>query len=366
MARDIKISRKDKSLDSHQFLLLIDSFIHDSYTGKRLKPNGNKISEGTVKNYEYLRKNINEFNEKSTFELKIYIVNNLTQREKESASAYYKKFYKAFTTFLYTKKYYDNYVGLIIKCLRSFFNYLEKDKNLSIGVFHKSFFVPVEEIPIIALTHEQLNFFIYDQAFNEIVKENELDKIKDIFVFGCTVALRVSDLLSLSKMNLSVINDNYYIKVKSKKTNTHTSIKLPDYAVEILLKYKKNSKTLLPSISSAWFNTQLKELSKLIPDNFELVKTRERKGKQIVVYKDPVKKTHFKLADHISTHTMRRTAITNMLCLGMPEHLVRKISGHAANSHEFFRYVQLSQSFIDNETDQFFERVKNLSPVDSN
>jgi intergrase/recombinase len=63
---------------------------------------------------------------------------------------------------------------------------------------------------------------------------------------------------------------------------------------------------------------------------------------------------------------MRRTAITNMLCLGMPEHLVRKISGHAANSKEFYRYVQLSQSFIDNETDQFFERVKNLSSVDSN
>lgn len=345
----------------------MDNFIHDSYTGKRLKPNGTKISEGTVKNYEYLRKNLTDFNEKSTFELKIYVVNNLTQREKESASAYYKKFYKAFTSYLYNdKKYFDNYVGLIIKCLRSFFNYLEKDRNLSVGIFHKSFFVPVEEIPIIALTHEQLNYFIYDEEFNELVKLNQLEKIKDIFVFGCTVALRVSDLLALSKMNLSIINDNYYIKVKSQKTNTHTSIKLPDYAVDIILKYKKSNKTLLPSISSAWFNTQLKELSNLIPDNFELVKTRERKGKQVIVYKDSSKKSHFKLSDHISTHTMRRTAITNMLCLGMPEHLVRKISGHAANSKEFFRYVQLSQSFIDNETDQFFERVKNLSAVDSN
>ena len=54
---------------------------------------------------------------------------------------------------------------------------------------------------------------------------------------------------------------------------------------------------------------------------------------------------------------MRRTAITTMLCLGMPEHLVRKISGHAANSKEFFRYVLLSQSFIDQETDLMFEKL---------
>lgn len=80
----------------------------------------------------------------------------------------------------------------------------------------------------------------------------------------------------------------------------------------------------------------------------------------MIVYKDPKKKIHYRLSDHISTHTMRKTAITNMLCLGMPEHLVRKISGHAVNSREFFRYVQLSQSFIDDETDRFFEKVKYL------
>ena len=97
-------------------------------------------------------------------------------------------------------------------------------------------------------------------------------------------------------------------------------------------------------------------MAAFIPDNFELVKTRERRGKQVVVYKDKEKKIHFQLSDHITTHTMRRTAITNMLTLGMPEHLVRKISGHAPNSKEFFRYVELSQSFIDDETDKIFNR----------
>jgi hypothetical protein len=43
----------------------------------------------------------------------------------------------------------------------------------------------------------------------------------------------------------------------------------------------------------------------------------------------------------------------------MPEHVVRKISGHAPNSKEFFRYVKLAQSFLDDETDRIFDRLIN-------
>jgi integrase len=361
MAKQIKITRKDKTFQAEQIFELLDEYIQDSYNGRRLKGNGTRITSGTVQNYTYLRKCLHEFNDSNTFELKIYIVSNLTQKERERASTYYKKFYASFTQFMYLKKkYYDNYVGLIIKCLRSFFNYLEKERNVSVGSYHKSFFVPVEEIPIVALTSQQLNYIIYNTDFNEKVKFHDLEKIRDIFVFGCTVALRVSDLLSLSKKNLIIQQEKYYLHVKSKKTNTHTSIKLPDYAIEILKRYKHQKTLLLPSISIAWFNTQLKHLSKLIPNDFELIKTRERNGKQIIVYKNALKKEHFQLSDHISTHTMRRTAITTMLCLGLPEHLVRQISGHAANSKEFFRYVKLSQSYIDNETDLFFEKMKDV------
>ena len=98
-------------------------------------------------------------------------------------------------------------------------------------------------------------------------------------------------------------------------------------------------------------------MAKYFPDNYEYVKVRERRGKQVVVYKDPIKKLHFKLSDHISSHTMRRTAISVMLNLGMPEHIVRKISGHAPNSREFYRYVQLAQSTIDFESDRIFNKI---------
>jgi len=360
MAVKLRISKKDKFLDQSTFLALINDFINDSYAGRRTKKNGTRISNGTIQNYEYLKKCMQEFALQSSFELKLFVLNNLTQNEKERANRYYKKFYTAFTNFMYHQKgYYDNYVGLIIKCLRSFFNYLEEERNISIGTFHRSFYVPVEEIPIIALSQEQLSYIIHNPEFVQQIQEHQLEKVKDIFVFGCTVALRVSDLLNLSRKNLTVQNGNTYIRVKSQKTGTSTSIKLPPYCVAILNKYKSRSSRLLPAISMAWFNTKLKEMALLLPDNFEMPKTRERKGKQVIVYKDPKKRIHYKLSDHISTHTMRRTGITTMLCLGMPEHLVRKISGHAANSKEFFRYVLLSQSFIDDETDRVFEQLTN-------
>ena len=46
---------------------------------------------------------------------------------------------------------------------------------------------------------------------------------------------------------------------------------------------------------------------------------------------------------------MRRTAITTYLALGMPEQLVRRISGHSQGSKEFFRYVRYSDEILDQE-----------------
>lgn len=359
MARTkVNITRKHKTLGEEVLFQLLDDFINDSASGKRLKKNGERISHSTLETYIYFSKVLKLFAQESSFEIKLYLVNNLTQREKERAANYWKKFYKSFTNFMYNKMgYYDNYVGHNIKRLRVFFNYIKNDRHIDIGNYHKSFYCPNEDVDIITLNHHQLHYIIFNKEFDNKIKEHGLEKIKDIFVFGCTVALRVSDLMNLTRKNLVIQQDKYYLYVKSQKTKTKTSIKLPQYAIDIINKHKKKQKTLLPQFSLGYLDLQLKKLGKLLPDDFEIVKTREKRGKTIVIYKDSKKKTHYKLSDHITTHTMRRTAITNMLNLGMPEYMVRKISGHAANSREFFRYVELSQSFMDKETDEFFDKI---------
>ena len=53
----------------------------------------------------------------------------------------------------------------------------------------------------------------------------------------------------------------------------------------------------------------------------------------------------------------RRTAITSMLSLGVPEQVVRKISGHFANSKEFYRYVFGHKPILDQSTDEMFKKL---------
>ena len=361
MPRTITITRKDKILQQDAYIQLLEEFISDSELGRRTKKNGKRLSPGSIRGYVYLKKYLIEFSIKKNFPLKLYINNNLTMNQRIMANRYYAKFYKRFTDFMYDDKdCYDNYVGTLIKCIRSFHNYLNDERHIDVGSFHRSFYVAREEIPIITLSIDQLNYIIYDKEFDRQVKESGLEAVKDIFIFGCTVALRVSDLLELSKKNLFITTSGYYLRAKSKKTGTHTSMKLPEYAAKILQKYEHKGDKLLPAITPAMFNHRIKQLARLIPDNFEMIKVREKRGVQVVIYKDPIKKTHYQLSDHLSSHTMRRTAITTMLNLGMPEHMVRKISGHAPNSREFYRYVELSQAALDQETDKVFEKLRDL------
>jgi integrase len=360
MTSKIKTS-KIKYLDAEQIFMLYDDFLNDAFSGRRTKKNGKRINEDTVISYQYIRKYLFEFTELKTFEMKIFIDSNLSQTERVMASRYYKQFYSAFTNYLYDdKNFFDNYVGQMMKGFRCFFNYLENDRRISVGYYHRYFFVPKEDIPIVALSPKHLNFIIYNDEFNQLIKRHKLEKIKDIFVFGCSVALRISDLLQLSRKNLIVFDGKYYLQVKSQKTATHTSIKLPKYCIDIILKHQSENDLLLPDISAQFFNRKLKDLAVLLPDNYEYIKVREQRGKQIIVYKDPINKTHYKLSDHITSHTMRRTAISIMLGLGMPEHIVRKISGHAPNSREFYRYVQLSQNLIDQESDKVFKKISSI------
>jgi site-specific recombinase XerD len=346
----------EKVICSDSIFALFESFIRDSSLGIRTKKDGRRIKYSTVENYLHVRKTMLEYHASGGLEWKIYYYNRLNQREKKQAKLFNIRFYNAFTAFLYKKGMFDNSVGSIIKTLKAFYTYLEIEKNMDVGPYYKSFIVARESIQIIALSSDQLAYIMNHDDFIEKVKERGLEEIRDIFIFGCMVALRISDLMQLDQKNLSRIGTNTYLKVKSQKSNTHTSIKLPAIAIEILRKYK-GKKKLLPQYSLFWFNELLKRMGKLLPDNMELIKVRERKGKQVIIYKDAKKKTHYTLADHLSSHVMRRTGITTMLALGMQEHLVRKISGHSPNSSSFYRYVQYNQQMLDKATDDVFNQL---------
>src|SRR4030095_5412603 len=252
----------------------------------------------------------------------------------------------------------DNSVGSIIKNLKLFFSYLNRDLQLGVGEFHKTFYVRKEEIPIVVLMPEELNFLIFDRDF-EFSLPKRLKEVKDFFVFGCTVGLRFSDLAALKQSNIKMVNENWWVVTRAKKTRSDLSIKLPEYAKAIISKYKNSKNKLLPTFNNSNCCKYLKQLMEKAGFTQEMPKLRERRGRQVEIARSvDGKKLSYRFCDLVSTHTMRRTAITTMLCLGVPEQVVRKISGHSPGSKEFYRYVSFSQSYQDDETSIMFSRLQ--------
>lgn len=346
--------------DQYALTKLFSRFISESLSGKRMKQNGKKIKLQTIDNYKYILLLLEEY---ETFNSEKIYVNVTTSRNKRVLIAekkYWKKFYFGFTDFLYRQKNcYDNYVGTVIKTLRIFFRYLQLEKAMRIGDFYKQFYIYREDIPIITLLPEQLKFLITDKIFDDSLSD-ALINTKNIFILGCTVALRYSDLLNMKFTDIEQFDNHSYLCVKSIKTETTTRIKLPDYALQIINAFKKNKgnrKTILPSLSNNQFNKNIKLIGEKAGWNNVINKRRSKRGKEVNIKKEDG--TTYRFCDLLSSHTMRRTAVSTMLMLGMPELTVRKISGHAANSKAFERYINLSQSYLDKHIDKMYAALTN-------
>ena len=257
------------------------------------------------------------------------------------------KFYRKYSDYLYSLGSYDNYIGAHFKVIRTFFIYLNRKFSIYTGDIHKEFYIRNEAVPIVVLDQHQLAFLKTDASFEASLPEY-LIRTKDILIFGCYTGLRFSDLMHLQRKDLQATPDAIYLRVKSIKTSTETRIKLSDIALSILQKYK-DKRFLLPQISNGRLNLNLKELCEKAGWTQEVGKIRERRGISKNLTKSGKK---YRFCDLITTHTMRRTAITTLLTMGMPETMVRKLSGHSANSKEFYRYVEYAQHAIDSELDR--------------
>ncbi len=343
---------------SKPIIPLFKQFIKDTETGKRLKKNGERIKKSSIQNYRFVLNNLIGFTEKTGFDIRICDASRLTKREYITEKNYWKKFYKKFTEYLYNKGCFDNYVGTNIKTIRVFFNYMKYDKYINTSDFQQLFYVRKEEIDILVLSPEQLKFLIHDSEFEQSLSP-ALKRIKDIFVFGCTTGLRYSDIFLITNKNFIFQEESWYLKLKSKKTKTYSYIKLPGYAVDIYNKYKSRSikKPVFNKITLFYFNKSLKIIGEKAGYTNPIELSREKQGKPQNVSNKSLKNGS-RFCDKMSSHMMRRTAITTHLILGMPEHLVRKISGHSHGSSSFNRYVHYAQPYIDKEIDKVHSKLE--------
>ena len=342
-----------------QFTTEFEKFINASTTGKRLTVNGKKLTKGAIENYGYTLLLIKEYEMFYQTQLRIYLLNKSSLKTIQKEKKYWLKFYRQFANFLYKQKScFDNYVSTTFKNIKTFFNYLLFEKALPVGQYHKLFKTPHKQFTPIVITPEQLNFLITNQEFYDSLTPS-LQRIRDIFIIGCTVGLRVSDLMRLKKTNIINSDTETYLKIHTQKTGTEIKIPLPNYAVDILNKYtKKNNNYVLPQLAKVNINKHLKQLAEKADWTHNLPKSMSKQGK-IVEMKNKQGKC-YRFCDHITSHTMRRTAITTLLILGVPELVVRKLSGHSAGSKEFYKYISIAHDYSNQQLKQAHHKLFNF------
>ena len=119
---------------------------------------------------------------------------------------------------------------------------------------------------------------------------------------------------------------------------------------------------LLPKLNIGDINAQMKLLAEQAGWTYIVPKKMCRQGKIIEIMNKKGKSYRF--CDHITAHTMRRTAITTLLILGVPELVVRKLSGHAAGSREFFRYISIANDYSNQKIIEAQNKLLNYNKLE--
>ena len=341
-----------------QILLLswFKQFIKESASGKRRTPAGKRIAKGTIEQYETVYKYLEKFEDAKGATLRIALLFGHQQRLYRREKAYWKNMKLAFENYLRNEYHcFDVYIASVFKTLKTFFNYLELEKGLPVGKFHKQFRFPAYSYQPVLIGTEQLQRLITDGALRDVLPIY-LEESFDIFLFGCVAGLRYHDLMKLRKTDVQKIDGRYFLQTAAQKTGTPVIIPLPDFAIAILERLQKTrGRYLLRGLSNGNFNLHIKKIMEMAGYTQPLPKFRYRKNVLTEVKTKQGKSYRF--CDHITAHTMRRTAITTLLMLDVPEQVVRRISGHAPGSKEFYRYVSIARDYTNRHLSQAYDRL---------
>lgn len=160
--------------------------------------------------------------------------------------------------------------------------------------------------------------------YDGLTKKQE--EIRDLFIVGCMTGQRYSDYSRISADNIK--GDN--IIILQKKTKNKAVVPMTDYVREIFNKYNGQ----LPEARCIqYFNKAIKVICRKAGLT-DLVTYEEDQGGEIVMVKK-------EKCDMVSSHSARRTFITNTISDKIPENMIMKLTGHKSSAC-FMRYNRMT------------------------
>lgn len=316
---DIRLKRTVKK--SNSFFGVYDEFLE----AKKNQYGTEGVAPVTYNRYRYMKKHLLEFEKYKGSTLTLRGVNQ--------------RFYDDFLEFCTVeKKLSANTLHRTVGFLITFLNWAYRNRRTMNNEF-ESFERPKEQPTTeIALDVEQLS----EIAKFPLGHVPRLEKVRDLFIIGCTTGQRFSNYKEISKSD--IVGDQILVP-DCKDSSKILSIPLIDITREILEKYDYN----LPAISNQKFNKYIKEVFALAGFD-QNTKKIQRYGKQIIEENIP-------LHNRISSHTARRTFITIMMEKQVPIKVIMSITGHKSVK-QILNYHKLSESVRRDSMAKAFQNIK--------
>jgi integrase len=245
-------------------------------------------------------------------------------------------FYNQYVTYLRKQGLNVNSIGRDIKNLKTFMGEaVDMGYTNNLQFKHKKFAVGREDTEAVYLTWDEI-LKLYRHDFSD---NKRLERVRDLFVFGCCVGLRYSDFSRIRPENIIKDGSDYFIKVNTQKTGEMVIIPCNPVVLEIFKKYKNENNTLPRAVSSQRFNDYIKECCKIVGEA-----ESKAAGKAVGMNETGRLSTEpeLQLWQCVSSHTARRSMATNYYLEGFPVIDLTKITGHKTET-SFLRYIKLSK-----------------------
>jgi len=291
--------------------------LFNSFLREYKKKDGNPIKERTQKKYEGVNNHLTNYAKHRKIKLEIERMN--------------KHFLQDFREYLSrVEKVSDNTIVKDLKTIKTFLRYYMKK-----GVIKT---MDLSDIKTISTEGE-----IYVLPIDKVLElqyaelENKtLQRVRDVFCFMCWTGQRYSDIIKLTRNDFKENASGERVwELITSKTQTRISVPIVQYAEEILDRYK-NFESPLPIFSNQKLNSYLKDIGDELDFNWPVKISR--------YYEGTLHQEQVPFYEVMTSHVGRKSYITNSLILGVPERVVKEVSGHK-DEKSFNRYVKLAENY---------------------
>lgn len=291
-----KVLHKKKKPVSN-FFTDLTAVVDKMEDGKILTPKMTRYSAGSIKTLRFTIDFLKKFDPKMT------------------AAGITMAMYEKFIVYCHELNLSTNYIGSQIK------NWKSLGKRVSDNpIFDSDEFVKIQEDAVDIHLDEPEIAKLYNLNLS-----GRYALTRDWFVLDCYTGLRISDLTILKDKNHS----NGLITIANKKTNEKVIIPAHPYVKAILAKHKG----FPPKVNDAILNEEIKLICEKAEINDTFLHTITKGGKR--------QDTYLKKWQMVSAHTARRSFVTNLLKIGVPDSVIKKLTG-IKSSQTLRRYDKLS------------------------